>query len=246
MEHIPAPYKRYPGGKSGNHTYKTIINQIPPIKALISLFSGNAGIERRINMRGGLLRLNDLNNEVYHRYLEIEKQVPGDILLSVSNYDGIEMLKKYIEQPVKNKSKTLIYCDPPYLFETRSSQRAIYGIHEWNYDGHVEFLKLIKQATEAGYLIAISHPNNMLYASILDAWRTIEYYTVVSSGKKMRDTLWMNYPQPEKLQHYSYIGSNYRERENKKRQLLRLSRKIQCLPDPDRNKLLDILNRKIV
>lgn len=56
-------YKTYFGGKSGNGTYQTIINHIPPHEVFCSLFLGNCGVARRIRP-AKINILNDLDVEL--------------------------------------------------------------------------------------------------------------------------------------------------------------------------------------
>jgi len=242
LQHIPAPFKSYPGGKSGEQVYQTIINEIPPIKVLVSLFAGNAGVERRIDMKGGLLVLNDLDLEVFKRYQSIGTAFTVSSL-SVYNSDGLDMLQRYIDNLTAKPNQTLIFADPPYLFESRSSQRAIYN-HEWDYETHVRFLLLAKKASDAGYKLAITHPTHILYENHLQGWRAVCFESMTRSGKKIRDTLWLNYEQPAQLQDYRYWGNDYRERENFRRRVSRNVKKIFAMPEIERNCLIEELIKK--
>lgn len=242
MEHIPAPYQTYPGGKSGEGVYQTVINEVPPIKVLVSLFAGNAGIERRIDMKGGLVVLNDIDEEVYRRYCEIERYPPNGVLMAPYNFDGLELLTQYLHKKDKRPGQTLIFADPPYLFESRSSQRDIYN-HEWDYEKHVLFLKRVKEVSARGYKMAITHPMHILYASQLENWRTVDFESMTRAGTKFRDTLWLNYPPPEALQDYRYWGGDYRKRENFKRLIKRNVKRVLEMPPIERNCLIERLNQ---
>lgn len=236
MEYIPAPYKRYNGGKSGNGTYQGIINHIPPILALVSPFTGNGGVERRINMKGGKIVINDIDADVGFRYLKGRKKF--DRLYSycaIMNVCGLWLIENLQRGPVGIKyiepSKILVYCDPPYLFDTRKGQGQLYT-NEWQYDDHVRFLQLVNEKHKAGYLVAISHPPHILYENSLKGWNVYDYQSMTASGNKMWDRLWYNYPTPTELQDYQYLGKDYRQREVIARRLRRLTNNIFKLKDP--------------
>jgi DNA adenine methylase len=219
VEYINAPYKRYNGGKSGNGTYQGIINHIPPIDTLVSLFTGNGGVERRINMRGGKVVINDVNADLIKRYNEIVAKMHGaeGRRITVWDFDGIELLEMLTSKDTPfslqfTRQKTLIYADPPYLKDTRQSQQDLY-VKEWGYDDHVRFLNLVKKAKNSWFKISINHPPHLLYENMLQGWNVYDYQSMTSSGKKMRDRLWYNYPPPTELQDYQYLGKDYRQRE---------------------------------
>jgi DNA adenine methylase len=219
VEYIVAPYKRYNGGKSGNGTYQGIINHIPPIDTLISLFTGNGGVERRINMRGGHIYLNDIDLDVHNRYSELHRTYSHKYKSClVGNTCGVWLMENIgitlmldLYKTVLPR-RTLFYCDPPYLFDTRKGQGQLYT-HEWQCEDHVRFLQCVNQKHKAGYLIAVNHPPHLLYENMLQGWNVYDYQSMTSSGKKMWDRLWYNYPPPTELQDYQYLGNNYRQRE---------------------------------
>jgi DNA adenine methylase len=213
VEYINAPYKRYNGGKSGNGTYQGIINHIPPIDVLISLFTGNGGVERRINMKGGELVLNDIDPEVVKRYKAVLRKKPAyeRAMIDVTCEDGVDILANIFDN-VCTPRKSLVYADPPYLKDTRQSQQDLY-IKEWVYDDHVRFLNLATKASNNGLLVAINHPPHVLYENMLQGWSVYDYQSMTSNGKKMWDRLWYNYPPPTELQDYQYLGKDYRQRE---------------------------------
>lgn len=241
MEYIPAPYKRYNGGKGGNGTYQGIINHIPPIKRLVSPFTGNGGVERRINMRGGSIVINDIDKDVFERYDKTKKQWERQFLSAEClNSCGLALMECFAHftppipcssTPAATIAQTLIYCDPPYLFDTRKSKQQLY-IQEWQYDDHVRFLGYAKALSNKGYKIAISHPPHILYENALTGWNVYDYMSMTASGTKMWDRLWYNYPKPTELQDYQYLGKDYRQREVIARRLRRLVNNIFKLKDP--------------
>jgi site-specific DNA-adenine methylase len=218
---IPAPFKRYNGGKSGNGTYQTIINLLPPMVRFVSPFVGNGGVERRLRLPQQVI-LNDSNDHVINQWENTIGKNQQFRSVTLKNVDGLELIKQY----AKDDTSTLIYCDPPYLFESRVSQKNLYK-HEWEYDDHVNFLNL---ALTCKCNVVISHPPHILYENMLQSWNVHDYQSMTSSGKKMWDRVWYNYLPPFVLQDYRYLGSTYRQREIIKNKTQRHLQKLEQLP----------------
>jgi DNA adenine methylase len=233
---IPAPFKRYNGGKSGSGVYQTIINLLPPCSTFVSAFVGNGGIERRIKLPANSYFF-DTNKEVvaaWKKILPVTWNKSTGIInkIQVKCEDGLTAIGNF-----KNEDKsTLIFCDPPYLFDTRASQQKLYGNQEWSYEDHVLFLSMIKHCS---CNVAITHPPHILYENMLHNWNVFDYeYRTSDKGKKMWDRVWYNYPTPTILQDYTYLGNNYRLRELIKKKTRRHMAKLKRLPDAERNAIL--------
>lgn len=91
--------------------------------------------------------------------------------------------------------------------------------------------------------IAISTYPNDIYKSILEDWRLLEFTSNTHKGLAT-EHLYMNYPEPSELHDYSYLGDNYRDRENIKRRHSTLLKKIDRLSPLEKLKLYDKLNLK--
>lgn len=116
-------YSNYFGGKSGNGTYQTIINHIPPHDVFYSLYLGNCGITR--NIKPAMLNvLNDLDSRVIDRWRE--SVLPSNYALY--NEPAINILKAMQDGFYLQKSfeRGFIYLDPPYRKSSRKSQADIY------------------------------------------------------------------------------------------------------------------------
>ena len=123
--------------------------------------------------------------------------------------------------------KWLIYLDPPYLMDVRSSQRDYYT-HEFSTpEEHIELISLARLLPT---LVQLSGYRCHLYDELLHDWRRIDYQTTNRAGNVVTESLWMNYPEPQRLHDYSWLGDNYREREDIKRQQQRWQRKLAQMP----------------
>lgn len=207
----------YPGGKGGSGVVQQIINQIPPHRVFISPFFGHCRVtlaKRPAEITIGL----DADMDVVAYW---ESQGLGGC---VQHGDALAFLGQY-----DFKGDEFVYCDPPYLFDVRSSKERIYAAEFGLLDQHVALLALLKTLPCA---VAVSGYWSSLYESMLKGWRTISYQTMTRGGTTREEWLWMNYAEPKALHDYRYLGDNFRERElvaKQKRNLLGKLRKLSPL-----------------
>jgi DNA adenine methylase len=89
----------------------------------------------------------------------------------------------------------LIYCDPPYLHETRNpNSRNVYGIEMTEKD-HYELGKVLNTCVSK---VIISGYPSALYENIFKKWRRIEFDIAnhAAGGRKKsrkRETIWLNW-----------------------------------------------------
>jgi site-specific DNA-adenine methylase len=218
----------YEGGKGGSGVYQQIINQIPPHDLYIEGFAGGFAIGRYKRLAAASIAI-DADAAVCSQLRTLG--LPG---LTVINGDTISLFRSIIADSGVAGQRIFVYLDPPYLFDVRSDQRPIYAHEFGRVDQHQALLDLIKSLK---CKIAISGYWSELYALELDGWRTVSFNSVARSGDVRREFLWMNYPEPVALHDYSYLGSNFRERERIKRRITRWSARLQRM---------DVLERRAV
>jgi DNA adenine methylase len=91
--------------------------------------------------------------------------------------------------------EALIYCDPPYLHETRNpNSRDVYGI-EMTGEEHIE---LADELNKCKSKVVLSGYPSSLYSDLYKSWRTVEFDIANHSagGKKKqrkRETIWLNW-----------------------------------------------------
>jgi DNA adenine methylase len=89
----------------------------------------------------------------------------------------------------------LIYCDPPYVHETRHpGSLDLYGV-ELSADDHRQLSKVLHGCKAK---VVLSGYNSPLYNELYGTWRTerIEISNHASSGaskSRMQEVLWMNW-----------------------------------------------------
>jgi len=212
---------KYPGGKGASGVYQQLINQIPPHSVYIESHLGG----------GALMR--------YKRPAEINIGLDIDpaIAENWSSTTDIDLICTDAAQYLTNypfEGDEFIYADPPYLTSTRRSKRAIYK-HEYTQQQHVELLQLL---TALPCKVMISGYWSELYEAHLQKWRHITFATRTRSGEQVTESLWMNYPEPEQLHDYRFLGDTFRERERIRRRIERWKDRLETMPPRERNALL--------
>lgn len=97
---------------------------------------------------------------------------------------AVEIIKKF------NYENVLIYCDPPYMLETRHGKQ--YRC-EMDYKAHEELLESLLQ--HKGYAL-ISGYGTKLYQDMLGSWGRMETTCHSQTCGKKKEVLWMNF-QPD-------------------------------------------------
>ncbi|SDG72572.1 hypothetical protein SAMN04487996_12285 [Dyadobacter soli] len=222
----------YFGGKSGSGTYQTIINQIPPHTTYVEGFAGMAGIFRRkLPAKESLLV--EVDKETIARLVEIG--INREMIYEGSMLEVLDIFRSTLDQP-----DVFLYLDPPYPRDSRKSD-TVYR-HELTHDNHVLLLKLIRSYQRAK--IAISTYPNQMYAHRLKDWRSIEFDSQTRRGRAT-EVLIMNYPEPDELHDYRYLGSDYRERERITRKLNRWQNKFSELAPLEQKAMIQRLTTSL-
>lgn len=145
--------------------------------------------------------------------------------------DGIEFLKRYPFQ-----GRELVYCDPPYLMETRSGRR-LYEF-EMSSCSHRRLLRAIRKLP---CMVMISGYRSEMYEDALAGWNVETYQAMTRGGTARTEYLWFNFPRPTALHDYRYLGSGFRERERIKRKKARWTARLKRLPLLERQALLSAI-----
>jgi len=212
----------YPGGKNGSGVYQQIINRIPPHGVYVEPFLGSGAV-LRMKRPAALNIAIDLDPEVTER-------APGTLPPNLTMKTGDALI--FLSKTLFSKD-TFIYCDPPYLMDSRSCQKRIYTF-EFMKGDHVKLLEVVKTLP---CMVMLSGYPNTLYDDALSSWWTATYQTTNRRGKLVTEKLWMNYAPPIRLHDYRYLGNNFRERERIKRKKDRWTSRLLSMPDLERSAL---------
>lgn len=221
----------FPGGKAGAGVYQAIINQMPPHNLYIEPFVGGGAVllHKRPARESYIF---DLDDESLTAISDEARRRRIPVTLAQQSC-GVA----YLERCGWNDSQTLVYCDPPYVMRTRTKQR-IYA-HEMTDADHMRLLAAVKRLD---CLVLLSGYDNLLYRAELADWRLVTF-TGQTRGGPREECLWCNFPEPQALHDYRYVGENFRERERIAKKVARAQRNFAALPVLERRAILSALLR---
>ena len=209
----------YPGSKNGNGICSWLINNIPPHERYFELYAGSAALyyaKKGCNFN----LLTDVNQKIinYHSGRNLNQKA------NIIKTDALSFIDGFVFTEAD-----FIYLDPPYPKSARRSGRTYYENEMLNDDEHEQLLKKITSITA---MVMISTRQNDLYDQMLHNWRKEIFQTADRAGV-VYEVIYMNYPVPEVLHQYDYVGRNFTDRQRIKRKITSLvnnkSRKYQIL-----------------
>lgn len=237
--------KNYPGAKNGSGVYQEIINHIPSCLLYGESHGGSYSIGKRLYKD---LALNDVYTGPKMVYTDIDPDVvakvrptmPADVTMIDSGaHSIIKLFDLIVKLDYVSRNDVFLYSDPPYLFSTRRSMANIYKF-EYTADDHIQLLSAL---LEIGFNCMISGYDSELYNDMLTGWRKHSFKARTRHGEAT-EVIWMNYNIEDfPLLNYNYIGNNFTHRQQIKRKLGNISRKINELPMREKEALKRLLNQ---
>lgn len=116
-------------------------------------------------------------------------ELPEEIMSAAERLRGVQIENRPALDliPRFNSEKVLLYCDPPYLLNTRHGKQYRYEMSDRDHRNLLEVLLAHKGP------VLLSGYDSALYDSALQGWRK-EYKTTYSQVmSKKQEALWMNY-----------------------------------------------------
>lgn len=219
----------YNGGKGASGVHQQIINKMPKHKVYIETHLGGGNILIRKKPADINIAI-EIDSKVLQQFMkEHSHSLEGGI--GFINEDCMRYLREY-----SFTGEELIYCDPPYLFETRKSQSDLYK-YEYDENDHIQLLNFLDSLK---CFVMISGYESDLYSKLLkkEKWRLFTFNSMTRKGVRT-EALWCNFNPDKYIKHdYSYIGSNFRERERIKNKTKRWINNLDKLPMDERNCIL--------
>lgn len=236
----PPGLEKYPGNKSQPGVYHSIINYLPPHSVYVEPFVGS-GVIFRYKKPAAFNYINDIDFDVMQKWRDdcYMKNYAG-INLNISNHSAINAIEEVCNKKIYKGTfeylikDVLIYCDVPYLLETRRSMNPIYQ-YEMTRKCHIRFLKYI---IEVKCNVMISHYPCKLYDEMLSGWTKLTFPTMTHRGKVI-EAIYFNYPIPDKLHDYRYFGINFTDRQRVNRKINRWVSRLKSLPIVERNAIIE-------
>jgi DNA adenine methylase len=129
------------------------------------------------------------------------------------------------------RGRELIYCDPPYLHSTRTSERRYR--FEYEESDHLELLRLLKSLPCS--VILSGYPSG-LYDQELAGWRSLELQ-VMNQGGVRTEKVWFNF-EPDRVHWARYAGKNHTDRQRIRRKADSWAQRYRALPPGERMAVL--------
>jgi DNA adenine methylase len=210
------------GGKG--KTFQQLINLMPPHEVYIETHLGGGSVIRNKRLAKRNIGI-EIDPKVFQIWSEEEKRPELELIQA----DAVLFLKTY-----QFTGNEMVYCDPPYLRETRRNRNRKYYRYEYCVEQHLELLEVIKTIQ---CMVMISGYESELYKEILTGWHIHTFDSAVRGGVNT-EWVWMNYPEPIELHDYRFLGNNFRERERLKRRKENWVSRLQCMAVLERQALL--------
>lgn len=204
----------YFGSKATSGLCQPIIAMMPPHDTYIETHLGGGAIMQRkppaLNNIAIDLDLKALNT--FECDYPVEK-VHGcaHVFLSAHTFSGRELL----------------YCDPPYLNYTRTSNRRYR--FDYTEKDHIELLTVLKRVPCS---VMLSGYPSVLYDELLKDWGSLELQ-VMNQGGVRTEKLWFNFT-PDRVHWPRYAGKNFTDRQRIKRKAETWGKRYQSLPRAER------------
>jgi len=223
----------FPGSKGGNGVWQTIINQMPPHDTYVEPFAGSAQVARR-KLRAHSTIVIDIDAAVAAALAKGS----DDAGVTVIHGDGLKWLR---ENAKTLNTRTVVYCDPPYLVSTRRDKTNRYYEHDFTDQQHEELLRVVDLLTVHRVPVLLTGYRSDLYDRKLRTWRRVDYPAQTHGGPVV-ESCWCNFELPWALHDYRYLGKDFRERERVKRKKYRWRLKLEKLPRLERAAIVDAVN----
>lgn len=217
----------YLGSKAASGVYQKIIAEMPPHDTYIETHLGGGAVMLRkppARQNWGI----DIDAET----VEVFNQDNPDFLerladtLFIDIGDAVEFLRCF---DYASAGRVLIYADPPYLLENRTS--AARYRHEYTVADHKRLLHCLMSLPENVSVILSGYPSQ-LYENTLTGWRSREFQAMTRGGVRT-EKIWMNYQEGRAYSH-TFAGKNYNDRHRIKRKAERWRAKYAALPPAER------------
>ncbi|HCQ7784202.1 TPA: DNA adenine methylase [Klebsiella pneumoniae] len=217
----------YLGSKAASGVYQKIIAEMPPHDVYIETHLGGGAVMLRkppARQNWGI----DIDPETIETFNQSNPHFLDSLAenLFIDVGDAVEFLRSF---DYTSAGRVLIYSDPPYLPETRSSS-ARYR-HEYTVGDHYRLLRCLCSLPENVSVILSGYPCSV-YDNALPGWRSKAFQAMTRGGVRT-EKIWMNYP-PGAAYSHAFAGKDYNDRYRIKRKAQRWREKFAALPAAER------------
>ncbi len=223
----------YLGSKAASGAYQKIIANMPPHDTYIETHLGGGAV--MLNKPPARLNIGiDIDPDAVEGFCQFNPDFidPLDRQLQISVADAVDYLQRH---DFESLGHTLIYADPPYVPETRTSRNRYR--HEYTVDDHRALIATLRRVPAS---VIISGYPSALYDELLHDWRSITFQVMTRGGPRT-EQLWMNYPDGAAYS-AAFAGKDYIDRQRIKRKAERWKSKYAALPPAERLAIMTALN----
>jgi DNA adenine methylase len=211
----------YFGSKATSGLCQPIIALMPPHETYIETHLGGGAIMRRKPPALRNIGI-DLNQRALERF---RCEYPVELIQGCAH----RFLADY-----DYRGRELVYCDPPYLKDTRSSARR----YRFDYEEH-NHLELLRLLTQLPCQVILSGYPSALYDEWLTQWQSVELQVMNQAGVRT-EKVWFNFT-PDRVHWARYTGKNHTDRQRIKRKAETWGRRYRALPRGERLAVLSAL-----
>ena len=218
----------YYGAKGASGVHQLIINLIPPHETFIDGFLGTGTILKRkapATRNIGVDLYKPCIDEFIYTSAEHEKIHNNAFdystdLFELHHADIFNFIRNF---DFNNNGRVCCYFDPPYVNETRTSDKKY--VHDFTDDDQIRFLKL---ALKLPCYVMISGYRNSIYKKYIDHWWSYDYQAMTRGGVRT-ETIWCNFT-PSDLHYHTHAGKDYTDRQRIQRKATGWAKKFEKLP----------------
>lgn len=221
----------YLGSKGGSGVYQKIIAEMPPHDTYIETHLGGGAIMLRKPPARHNIGI-DIDPETLEKFANVAPP-----FCELVNGDAVDCLNRFDFSNLPVYSQVLLYVDPPYMPETRTS-RARYR-HEYTVADHERLLACLMSLPQ-NVSVILSGYRSQLYDETLAGWRSLEFQAMTRGGVRT-EKIWMNYGEGRAYSH-TFAGKDYNDRSRIKRKAERWRAKYAALPPAERLAIMAALN----
>ncbi|MBQ3600956.1 MAG: DNA adenine methylase [Lachnospiraceae bacterium] len=114
--------------------------------------------------------------------------------VQIENSPAIDVIQRF------NFKNVLIYCDPPYMLQTRHGKQ--YKC-EMSNDEHMELLVVLLKHKGP---VVISGYDTDLYNNMLEGWSKLEAVSYSQACMKRKEVIWMSFETNKQMNLFDFIG----------------------------------------
>lgn len=210
----------YLGSKGAAGTFQAIIAAMPAHETYVEAFRGTGKVLREKPASASSIAI-DRDAEVFERW----PSPAGTI-------DVIGDARSYLaELDYEVLGRVLIYADPPYVLETRTSSSR-YRFDFTDQD-HRDLAECLCNQVERGAFVMVSGYPSRLYEQLYRGWRSITFQAMTRGGVRT-EQLWMSFPAGAEPFWHAYAGQDFTDRQRIKRKAERWAAKYAAMSAAER------------